>query len=66
MEKVAAKIQKEYQRQTRLIQFDFCELSNGEGVFRLNKVLSTITEDVSILVNNVGMMHLNPFHKNSY
>jgi len=49
MEKVAAKIQKEYQRETRLIQFDFCELSNGEGVFRLNKVLSTITEDVSIL-----------------
>jgi short-subunit dehydrogenase len=63
MEKVANKIESEYQRKTRMLQFDFSLLSNGEGVYKLNNILGTITEDVSILVNNVGMIHLNPLHK---
>jgi len=61
----AKKIKTEYGKETRVLPFNFNVLATEEGVDNLNSLLDTVTEDVSMLVNNVGITHNNHFEKHT-
>ena len=63
MENVAQNLRTRYNVETKILQFDFFLLVNQEGLDKLKVLLETITEDVSLLVNNVGQIINGPFHE---
>ena len=42
---------------TKVLIFDFSRLETEESAQELQRLLATINEDISILVNNVGVLH---------
>lgn len=62
MENVARNIEQRYGVQTKIVKFDFNELINTKNIERMYEILDSITEDVSILVNNVGKANVNLLH----
>jgi len=62
LDDVATKLRNQYKVETRIVEFNFLELSNVEGVNKLKGELDKITEDVCILVNNAGTARKDVFH----
>lgn len=65
MEKVAEKLRTEYNVEAKIIQYDFADLVDKQDVDRMHALLDKIDEDVSILINNVGMAYVRPIGETS-
>ena len=64
LEKVASELKKEYPGiKTKCIAFDFSTLETEDSVKVLTDLVEGITEDVSVLVNNVGVSLYGDFDK---
>ena len=62
LDHVAAKLRSDFKVDTRIVEFNFIELSDVNGVNKLKLELDKITEDVCILVNNAGTARKDVFH----
>ena len=56
-EKVACEIRQAANVQTKVLIFDFATLESEESVLKLRQLLETVSQDVSILANNAGVLH---------
>jgi len=66
LDKVAGEIRAEYPDvKTKTLVFNFSELHTEEQISALQKLLREVKEDVSVLVNNVGVLAVNHFDKHS-
>lgn len=61
----AKEIRAAYNVETQVVVFDFAKLATPESVAELQGLLSTLKQDISILVNNVGTAEVGFLHNNS-
>ena len=63
MRKVESNLKNLYNIQVKTYVFDFNKLSNEIEVYELYKILDSISEEVVILVNNVGVGRIDALDK---